>query len=316
MKNLVLFIACVFLILACKDSSDKQNRVSDKTQKQGNQELRNDAHIEDALYEGLFVKNEQGFDIALLDNILYILKKNPSEAELNNRFFLHLNLQNNELLNRDFNSDEHVFNDSLSSNYSDIRVYKVDLSDVNQPFDINVGQFTDEGRSWETYVSLDNFKKGGNIYANEYLENTITNRYLLAFEAALDNGYFMEHKDGFDVLLDDHTLYYIKAQVTDKDFEDHFFLHIKLDHLDKLYNFDFEGKTYEYTRLLGSAYSNFRVIKRDLALEGNITQLSTGQFNGAERTWSYVYDIEELFDQMQFVYNDQYEPFLNSGLEQ
>ena len=306
MKNLILLMICGVFMFSCKDETEKQINTEAETQKEATQKSNRDAEVEEALYKGYFIKNKRGFDLVINDGYLYLLKSNPSEEERSNHFFFHVMLKNGEVINLDFSPSEHLMTQDLSANYDNTLVYKRELALDKSDYDINIGQFNDNGRVWESYIAVNKLNEIGHKYNNEYVDATKNNRYLNNFKDAFDQGYFMKHQEGYDLLLDDHILYYI---ITDKNLANlnsMFFLHVKFEGKDEILNLDFEGQAYEIDKSLGKGFEPFVVIKREIPNKGKITELGTGQFNKDGRLWSYVYEPEKLYDNMAFIYNGQY----------
>jgi len=306
MKSFVLFITCCFLIVSCKNDSKKQSNIDQNTNNSKEIKVFKDKEVEKALYDGYFIKNTQGFDASIYNGSIYIFKLNPSEEEKSNHFFLHIMPKKGEVINMDFSPSEHLLNPDLSDNYANVLVYKREIPTNIKDFDINLGQFNNDGRTWATYIQINKLNKKENNYKNEYAQATKTNRYLKTFESAFDSGYFIKHQEGFDLLLDGHVLYYIKQNGSDADLKNMFFLHVKFDNKETTHNFDFKGEDYKINALLGEKYQKFIVIKREIIDQGMITEIGTGQFNSNARLWSFVYNIETLYDNMEFVYNGQY----------
>ncbi|MCB0745129.1 MAG: hypothetical protein KDC67_14570, partial [Ignavibacteriae bacterium] len=145
---------------------------------------------------------------------------------------------------------------------------------------------------------------------NEYATVTKNNHFLEEFERNLNEGVFMKHEQGFDMSLNDHTLYYIKPKGTESDLKDFFFLHIKVNHIDKIINLDFKAEPYNISKLLGKKYENFIVLKREILTKGDITEMYTGQFDKDKRSWSVAYDIDKVSVDTSFVYKNQYDAYL------
>ena len=219
---------------------------------------------------------------------------------------MHVIPSKGNVINLDFPASDHLMTTELSDKFANVVVYKIELPKVEGSYNINVGQFEGDIRTWDTYIQVDLLNKVKHSYKNEYVDHTKNNRYLNKFKDAFDEGYFMKHQDGYDLLLDDHTLYYI---LTDKDkanLNRMFFLHVKFDGKDEVLNLDFDGKTYEIDKFLGKDFASFVVIKREIPNNGKITELGTGQFNKDDRLWSYVYHPEKMYDDMAFIYDGQY----------
>jgi hypothetical protein len=294
-------------LVSCKNDKNVKNEVTNDSEKTSDiSKTYLDNQLEEALYNGHFIKNEEGYDILLIDNLIYLLKDNPSQEARNTHFFLHVIPKNGSLMNFDFSPTEYLINENLSDNYANVLVYKRELPSVKGAYDINVGQFNDKARTWENYIQVDKMNEQDYKYKNEYVENTKNNRYLNAFESAFNEGYFMKHQLGFDLLLHDHMLYYIRANGTASDLKDMFFLHIKYDNKDAVYNYDFRGEPYQINKLLGEKYENFIVVQRNIPDIGKISEVDTGQFDKDRRSWSVLYRVSELYDNMDFIYNDQY----------
>ncbi len=303
-----LIICTMILSISCKNN--KKTNKEDVTETENskiNKSSYLDKELEDALYKGYFAKSENGYDTVLKDNILYLLKKNPTDAEKKDSFFLHILPKGAKEINMDFEATRFRYNDKLSDNFSTVWVYKRELPKIDGPYSIEVGQTDGTKRTWSTSVLVDGLNTKDYIYNNEYVAFTKNNYYLKEFETAFNEGYFMKHQEGFDLLLDNHTVYYIKSNGADSDLEDLFFLHIKYDQSEEVHNYDFNGKAHQINQLLGKKYQNFIILKRDVLDKGEITELSTGQFDKNTRSWSVQYNIEKLYDDINFIYNDQYE---------
>ena len=309
-----LILCLIPLFLACKDEKKTEDDASKSTEVTNEiQKSYLDKELEDALYNGYFIKNDKGYDIVLKDNFIYLLKSNPTEVDKTAKFFLHAIPQKGTLINLDFAPTEHSINSELSDNYSNVLVYKRELPKMDVAYSINVGQFTAEKRTWENYIQVSNLNQVANKYKNEYVQNTKNNRYLKEFESAFNEGYFMKQKVGFDLLLNDHTLYYIKLKGSDNDLKDMFFLHVKYDGKEDMKNLDFRGEGYDISSLLGNKFSKFTVVKREIPNAGDISEIDTGQFDKNTRSWSIKYVLSQLYDDMNFIYNDQYKEFLQTS---
>lgn len=265
-----------------------------------------DNQLEEALYDGYFIKNQNGYNVSISGSILYLLRENASEDEKKQRFFLHILPSGHNLINLDFEASEHLITKQLSPKFANLQIYKLQLPEIGGPYTINVGQFEFDTRLWETYIDIDLLNKADYSYKNEYVNYVTNNHYLNNFKKAFDEGYFMKHQDTYDLLLDDHTLYYIMTDKDRADLENMFFLHIKFDGKEEILNLDFYGKSFEVGQLLGKEFESYVVLKRDIPNRGKITELATGQFVDESRIWSYVYHLEKMYDDMAFIYDDQY----------
>ncbi len=306
MKNLLPFIACCFFIISCKNDSKKQNEINTNANISQEKKTFKNKEVENALYNGYFIKNDQGFNVSIYNNAIYLFKLDPSAEERNNHFFLHIIPKKGEVINMDFSPSEHLLNPDLTANYANVLVYKRELPANIKDYDINLGQFTNDGRTWAIYIQPYKLNKAENSYKNEYAAATKTNGYLSALNQAFDQGYFLKHETGFDLLLDGHTLYYIMPNRQNADLKNMFFLHVKFDGKQDLVNLDFEGDAFEIDSFLDDRFKSFIVLKRNIPNRGNITEFATGQFNNEGRLWSYVYEPEKLKENMAFVYNGQY----------
>lgn len=305
--NSFLLIGLIFMFLSCENGKKTTDKNTQNSEEQKDSRINHfDRELEEALYNGHFIKNEKGYDIAISGNTLYLLRANPSEPQENERFFMHIIPKNGKLLNLDFSSTEYLLTNDLSDNFAKVRIYKRELPEVEGSFDINLGQFEGDQRSWESYITMDLLNNEDNLYQNEYVDYTKSNRYLETFKMAFDQGYFMKHQDGYDLLVDDHTLYYICSDKAKANLAYLFFLHVKFDGKEEFLNLDFNGKNHEIDQLLGPDFASFVVIKREIPNNGKITEVATGQFDGDERLWSYVYQLENLYDDISFIYNGHY----------
>ena len=75
MKKLIFILSCV-LVFSCKNDS-KQTNSNDNKAEQSTKMLK-DNEIENALYNGTFIKNSNGYDVVAYNNSLYLLKPNPN----------------------------------------------------------------------------------------------------------------------------------------------------------------------------------------------------------------------------------------------
>ncbi len=310
-KQNLLLIVILTAFFACKNDQKSSDTQSESKDMEAVKESFKDDEIENALYTGYFVKTESGFDAVIKDNMLYLLKSNPTESDKSNHFFLHILPKNGKEINMDFAPSEFRYNDQLSDKFADVLVYKRELHDANETSDLNFGQFNEKGRTWNAYVQLDKLSKLDNAYHNEYLENTKNNRFLRHFEQALNEGYYMKDSNNYDLLLNGHTLYYIKANGNASDMEKMMFLHIKFNNEQTDLGLDFKPTEYQINAMLGKKYDNLIVLKREIPDNGKITQLGTGQYDKTGQKWSVVYEVEKLYDNMNFIYDDQYNDILN-----
>lgn len=299
------------LFLSCKNDSKKSN--AETTQNDSTKVKvvdHKDAEIEEALYKGAFLKNEKGFDIAVMGNTIYLLKSNPSEEDRNNHFFLEITKKNTSLPTKDLSPQDLFFSDSLSNNFSNILVYKYQIRDVETPYNLLIGQFDNSQRSWHTFIHADQLTGNELGYRNEYIENIKENRYLNEFESAFNEGYFMKSQINFDLLLDDHTLYYIKPNGKDSDLQERFFLHVTYEDNERRV-MDFAPKDFRIDNLLGDKYKNFVILKKKIPTSKKIKEIGTGQFKNEVQFWSIVYQMDKLYDNMAFIYDDQYKEFIH-----
>ena len=313
MNNLksALIVCSLLLFFSCKDDKKGVDQISDTPEDIGqSQKKYMDSELENSLYNGYFIKSDKGYDLLLFEDFIYLLKSNPTEAEKINRFFLHIIPKEGKMINLDFSPSEYSINTELSNNYSNVSVYRRQLPKVDASYEILIGQLSNDNKTWETYVNVANLNQDANKYKNEYVQNTINNRYLKEFESAFNEGYFMKQNTGFDLLLDGHTLYYIKPNGTINDLQDMFFLHVKYEGKKDMQNLDFRGDGHEINKLLGDKYVNLMVIKRDIPNLGTIDEIETGQFDNKSRSWSERQILSKLYDDVNFIYNDQYNSYL------
>lgn len=309
--NSILVISVLTLFLTCKNDKKSNDEIEVKSDRNTKAEDNYfDGELEEALYNGNFIKNEDGYDTVIFNNTLYLLRANASENQKSKHFFMHVIPSNGNLINLDFPASDHLINGQLSDKFVNVRVYKLELPKVEGSYNINVGQFEGNIRLWNSHIIVDLLNKVDHSYKNEYVEYATNNRYLNDFKKAFDQGYFMKHQEGYDLLLDDHTLYYILTDRDKANLNNMFFLHVKFDDKDEVLNLDFKGKPYEIDQLLGKEFEFFVVIKKEIPNNGKITEVETGQFINDNRLWSYVYEPEKLYDDMTFIYNDQYEEVL------
>lgn len=313
MKCLTQLILCSIFILSCKNDSKKENFVNDETQEKVVQKSYKDKEIEEALYNGYFVKNQDGYDITIFNNNLYLLKNNPSTADKSAHFFLEIKTKSTQDPTVDILPQEFYYNDSLSDNFSNVAVYKYPLPTKKEDYDILIGQFNNKGRMWSAYLEAESFKEGNQNYNNEYVNNVKTNRFLDAFESAFDEGYFIQHQENFDLLIDKSSIYYIKSKTETEtfDLDTQFYLHVTYENNQDKLIIDFNGNEHRLDQMLGSKYKNFIIVKKSFPPKGNILEIGTGQFNSKGRTWGVLYNLPSLYDNMAFIYNDQYKDLID-----
>lgn len=298
----------IALLLSCKSDTKKVDGNSYETDSNTTTIIPKDKEIENALYHGTFLKNENGFDVAILENTIYLLNDNPSEEEKTNHFFLEITKNNSTLPTKDLLPKDLYFSDSLSTSFSNVHVYKYVINESEAPFNILIGQFDNNNRTWHSFIHAEKLKNIENDYKNEYLNNTKTNIYLNDFESAFDEGYFMKSQSNYDLLLDDHTLYYIKPNGVTSDLEERFFLHVTFEDNERIV-LDFKPTDFQIDKLLGAKYKNFIVLKKEIPKNKKIIEIGTGQFKNDVQFWSIVYQIENLYDDMAFIYDDQYKEY-------
>lgn len=304
MQIFLIFTLLVFLC-SCKNESKNSDKVVENNKIESDRVYK-DKEIEEALYDGYFVKNQDGYDITIFNNNLYLLKSNPSKGDKLAHFFLEIKTRTTQDPTVDILPQEFYYNDSLSENFSNVAVYKYPLPTKKEDYDILIGQFNDNGRMWSTYLERKYFKEGNQNYKNEYVNNIKTNRFLDAFESAFDEGYFIQHQENFDLLIDKSTIYYIKPKTETFDLDTQFYLHVTYENNQDKLIIDFNGNDYRLDQMLGSKYKNFVIVKKSFPLKGNILEIGTGQFNSKGRTWGVLYNLLSLYDNMAFIYNDQY----------
>ncbi len=306
----IVVIFAMGLLCSCKnDSKTSDTETIKKDSTQNKTVTHKDAELEEALYSGKFIKNKNGFDVAIKGNTVYLLKSNPSAEEKNNHFFLEITKDNTTLSTKDLLPQDLFFSDSLSSNFSKVSIYKYTIKDSQAPFNLLLGQFDDSKRTWYTFIHADELNRNEVGYKNEYVENTKSNRYLNEFESAFNEGYFMKSQDNFDLLLDNHTLYYIKPNGSGPDLKERFFLHVTYEDNERRV-MDFDPKDFQIDKLLGDKYKNFIILKKTIPTSKKIKEIGTGQFKNEIQFWSIVYQIDQLYDNMAFIYDDQYKEFL------
>jgi hypothetical protein len=305
-----MVMLCIVLF-SCKEDS-KTNTITDsKASKAEEAKIKaTEKQIEKALYEGYFVQNEKGFDLALKDNTIYLFKTNPSEKDTQPNFFLDVVPEKADLLNFDLPTAKISFNDSLSKNFENVAVYKVEVPKVDGVYEIIIGQYDNSGRIWSTSIQSHILNQKITDYKNEYVSNTKTNRYLDKFESAFKQGYFMMYPQGYDMLVDKNIIYFIKPTNQNVDVDTRFYLHIKFSNVKETMVLDFSGKEHQINHLLGPKYKNFTVIRKEIPSDKNMVEIGAGQFNNEGRPWQVIYDLEKMYDNISYYYDNQYKEFL------
>lgn len=307
----IAFLALMLVfVVSCKNDKKSTDLDSKKTDSTEVQETKiKDKEIENALYNGTFVKNENGFDVSVWNNTIYLLKSNPTEEEKTNHFFLEIIKNGVSSPTKDLSPKDFIFSDSLSSNFSNVLVYKYKFTESDAPFNLLIGQFNDTKRTWNTFIHADQLKSKESSYKNEYVDNTKANLYLNEFESAFNEGYFMKSEKDFDLLLNDHTLYYIKPKGAESELKERFFLHVTFDDKERTVT-DFNGKDFRIDKLLSKKYENFIILKKEIPSDKKIIEIGTGQFKDKIQFWAIAYQIDKLYDNMAFIYDDQYKEFI------
>lgn len=305
------FLILMFaFVVSCKNDKKGTDLDSKKTGSTETQETKiKDKEVENALYHGTFMKNENGFDVSVWNNTIYLLKSNPSEEEKTNHFFLEIIKNGVSAPTKDLSPKDFFFSDSLSDNFSNVLVYKYKIPESDAPFNLLIGQFNDTKRTWHTFIHSDQLKNKESSYKNEYVDNTEANLYLNEFESAFNEGYFMKSEKDFDLLLNNHTLYYIKPKGTESELKERFFLHVTYADNERTV-IDFNGKDFRIDELLSKKYENFIILKKEIPSEKKIIEIGTGQFKDNLQFWAIAYQIDKLYDNMAFIYDDQYKEFI------
>lgn len=309
LKKLVVILALVMIVVSCKDDY-KQSKADEASETETSKTAFEDREIEEALFDGYFVKHSSGYDIALKNNALYMLKANPSEKDENTTFFVDVIPKNGSLQNFNLPPSEINFNDSLSENYNNVSVHKFVLPKVEGDYEIIVGQYDNVGRVWTTTIQSGMLGQDIHNYRNEYAKNIKSTRYLKEFETALAQGYFMMYPEGYDVLVNGHMVYFIKPTNIDVDVDTRFYLHIKFENTEENMVLDFNGRDAQVDQRLGSKYENFTVIRKEVPSKKKIVEVGVGQFNNEGRTWQVIYNLEKMYDNITYMYDNQYREYI------
>lgn len=297
--KIATLILSLILIVSCKNQEpNKKNIEVTKIKKEYK-----DNEIEDALYNGNFIKNKKGFDVAINKNNLYLLKQNASNKDKNTPFFLEVKTGKTVEKTLEFSTIDFAYNHNLSDNFNNVTVLKYPLLKNQSNLDILIGQFNEKGRTWHTYISNNT---EGITYKNEYVENTNTNRYLQEFEYALDDGYFIEQNEHYDLLIDQNIIYYIKNVEKNIDIQTQLYLHINYENVAERLNISFNPKDIMINQFLGEKYKKLIVLKKEIPENGAILKIGTGQFNAQGRLWGTSFDMETLYTSASYIYKDQY----------
>ncbi|HUH28970.1 hypothetical protein [Gelidibacter sp.] len=309
LKKLIVILALVMIVVSCKQDS-KRSKADEVSEISTSETAFEDRKIEEALFEGYFVKNPSGYDIALKNNTLYMLKANPSEKDKTTNFFVDVIPKNGSLQNFNLPPSDINLNDSLSKNYNNVAVHKFVLPKVEGEYEIIVGQYDNVGRVWTTTIQSGMLGQDIRNYRNEYAKNIKSTRYLKEFELALGQGYFMMYPEGYDVLVNGNIVYFIKPTNIDVDVDTRFYLHLKFENTEENMVLDFNGREAQIDQRLGSKYKNFTVIRKEVPSEKKIVEVGVGQFNNEGRTWQVVYDLEKMYDNITYIYDNQYKDYI------
>lgn len=313
-KLLVIMVLLIFSIASCKDDSNKKSNGSiDAPNAETEKFAFNERTIEDALYEGYFVKNTSGFDVTIMNNTMFMLKSNPSEKDKNTNFFIDIVPQQGKLQNFDLPTNQITFNDSLSENYNNVAVYKFQLPKEEGAYEIIVGQYDNSGRIWTSSIKSNMLNQNNSSYKNEYSKNTKSKKYLTEFESALDEGYFMMYPEGYDMLVNKNIIYFIKPTNKGVDVETRFYLHIKFENSEEQMILDFSGREFQVDHMLGPKYENFTVVRKEIISDKKMVEIGAGQFNNEGRPWQVIYDLEKMYDNISYIYDNQYKVFIETN---
>lgn len=308
-KKLFVLLVISAVLVSCKGDTKDSN--AEETSKAKKSELiYKDSEIEEALYEGFFMKHPTGYDVAIKDNTMYMLKANPSEKDKNTVFFVDVIPKKGSLQNFNLPTSDIVFNDSLSKNYNDVVVHKFVLPEIDGDYEIIVGQYDKDGRVWTSTIQSGMLGQDNQTYNNEYAKNTKSTKFLKDFESAFDEGYFMRYAPGYDLLVDNNIVYFIKPTKDGVDVDTRFYLHVKFENTEKNMVLDFNGRASQIDQMLGSKYENFTVIRKKIPSDKKIIEIGVGQFNNEGRTWQIIYEIDKMYDNITYVYDNQYKEYI------
>ena len=308
-KQLFILLTLFVMVASCKDDA-KNSNANEVSKTKEIESVFKDEEIEEALYEGYFVKHPTGYDVTIKNNTMYMLKANPSEKDKNTIFFVDVIPKKGPLQNFNLPTSDIIFNDSLSKNYTEVAVHKFVLPKVEGDYEIIVGQYDNVGRVWTTTIQSSMLKQEIQTYKNEYAKYVKSTKYLKEFKSALDEGYFMVYPQGYDLLVNKNIVYFIKPTNKDVDVDTRFYLHVKFENTDKNMVLDFNGSESQIDQLLGPTYENFTIIRKKVPSDQKIVEIGVGQFNNEGRTWQVIYDIEKMYDNITYVYDNHYKEYI------
>lgn len=157
MKDQLLIYALLILLSSCKSNKEeKETSIEDVKSKK---EVIIDDNIR-AIKQGLNnfweVDAPNGTKLLVnMDKIFYV-KENPTGADINTRYFLHVTLMSGEKINLDFNYKDHELKNKIDSEYKDFAIAFRELP--QEPiFSILTGQFNENGRIWQMVLHEQNF---------------------------------------------------------------------------------------------------------------------------------------------------------------
>lgn len=143
------------VVFSCKEENQTKKTEIKKLQFESLISSSTDAEI---LNEGFergweIIKDEQISILVNRDNIYYVFK-NPTQDQLEKRFYLHLVIkETGEFINLDFNFNEHLL--EPKSNNKEYKIAKRELP-LKNILSITTGQVLDGKSLWEIYITDSN----------------------------------------------------------------------------------------------------------------------------------------------------------------
>jgi len=151
----IIYLLVLVSFVACKFDKEKTTttieeptvEILDKNLKALDQGLENFWEVE----------APNGAKIVVNMDKIFVMQENPSNADTDVRYFLHITLKTGEVINMDFNYKDYVLESKANSDdYKNAAIAFRELP-LEPIFSILIGQFDENGRKWQLVLHEQNF---------------------------------------------------------------------------------------------------------------------------------------------------------------
>lgn len=151
----VIYLLVLMSFSSCKFDKEKTTTVTEKP----TEEIldKNLKALDQGLYNFWEVEAPNGAKIVVNIGKIFIIQENPTNADTDVRYFLHVTLKNGEVINMDFNYKDHILESKANSaDYKNAAIAYRELP-LEPIFSILIGQFDENGRKWQQIIHEQNF---------------------------------------------------------------------------------------------------------------------------------------------------------------